>query len=128
MFGFCKSAPDIPIEHLDYKYIETCNDVNKLQKILQVLKSGEEGRYPELEDFAEKRLASQKPDSVLLEKSNREKMITELELEERQKITNNLQNMQYDQPNGTKEDNLPPIRTSKKNWPPGTKAKTANIK
>lgn len=114
MFGFCKSAPDIPIEHLDYKYIETCNDVNKLQKILQVLKSGEEGRYPELEDFAEKRLASQKPDSVLLEKSNREKMITELELEERQKITNNLQNMQYDQPNGTKEDNLPPIRTSKK--------------
>lgn len=38
MFGFCKSAPDIPIEHLDYKYIETCNDVNKLQKILQVLK------------------------------------------------------------------------------------------
>lgn len=31
-------------------------------------RSGEEGRYPELEDFAEKRLASQKPDR--LEKKN----------------------------------------------------------
>ena len=38
MFGFCKSDPSIPIEHLDYKYIETCQDSNKLQSILQILR------------------------------------------------------------------------------------------
>jgi hypothetical protein len=28
---------DIPIDHLDYKYVEKCNDVKELEKIYKVL-------------------------------------------------------------------------------------------
>lgn len=29
---------DIPLAHLDYKYIEECNDVKYLEKILRILR------------------------------------------------------------------------------------------
>jgi hypothetical protein len=38
MFGFCKSDASIPIEHLDYKYIDSCKDIEKLQKIVKILR------------------------------------------------------------------------------------------
>ena len=28
---------DIPIEHLDFKYVEKCNDVKELEKIYKIL-------------------------------------------------------------------------------------------
>ena len=32
--------PDVPIEKLDYKYLETCEDVEELRDIVAVLESG----------------------------------------------------------------------------------------
>jgi len=78
VYGYCKSDPDIPIGELDYGFIEKCEDVTKLSKILAILRSGEEGRYPDLEQFAEKQLAMKNPDSPLLEKFDREKKLSDL--------------------------------------------------
>lgn len=59
---------NIPIDHLDYKFIETCTDVKHLEKILSILRSGEEGCYPDLMEFCEKRLESLNPKSATLRK------------------------------------------------------------
>ncbi|KAF6101207.1 sperm associated antigen 1 [Phyllostomus discolor] len=66
-FGTTKTFK-IPIEHLDFKYIEKCSDVKHLEKILCVLRSGEEGYYPELTEFCEKRLKALAPQSRALRK------------------------------------------------------------
>ena len=34
---YCKNH-DIPVSHLDYPYIEKCNNVKELEKILKVLR------------------------------------------------------------------------------------------
>lgn len=41
----------IHVEMLDYGYIETCTDPKTLRGIVQVLKSGKEGLYPEVSDW-----------------------------------------------------------------------------
>ncbi len=50
------SVPDVPIEHLDYDYVNTCSNDKELIAILRVLRSGKEGRYYALEEHVEKRL------------------------------------------------------------------------
>jgi hypothetical protein len=47
---------DVPVEHLDYDYVGKCTDSKELVAILQVLRSGKEGRYAHLEHFVEERL------------------------------------------------------------------------
>ncbi len=47
---------DVPVEHLDYDYVKDCTDGKELVAILQVLRSGKEGRYLHLENFVEERL------------------------------------------------------------------------
>jgi len=56
--GLDKKIEDenVPIEHLDYGYVEKCTDAVELHSILRVLKSGREGRYFELEKFVEQRM------------------------------------------------------------------------
>ncbi|XP_043834595.1 sperm-associated antigen 1 [Dromiciops gliroides] len=66
-FGTTKTF-QIPIEHLDFKFIEKCSDVKHLEKILLVLRSGEEGFYPELIECCEKRIQSLCPESRILRK------------------------------------------------------------
>lgn len=56
----------IPIEHLDFGYIKTCQNVCELEKIIEILKSGEEGYYPDLMKFAEEKLREIDPDNRLL--------------------------------------------------------------
>lgn len=56
----------IPVQHFEYSYIETCRDSRELEKIIQVLRSGQEGHFPDLTRFAESRLAIIKPKSKLL--------------------------------------------------------------
>jgi tetratricopeptide (TPR) repeat protein len=56
----------IPVQHFEYCYIEKCKDGRELEKIVQVLRSGEEGYFPDLARFAENRLAAVKPKSKLL--------------------------------------------------------------
>ncbi|ELK08639.1 Sperm-associated antigen 1 [Pteropus alecto] len=69
LWGFGKTKTfKIPVEHLDFKYIEKCSDIKHLEKILCVLRSGEEGYYPELTEFCEKRLKGLAPESRALRK------------------------------------------------------------
>jgi hypothetical protein len=39
---------NVEVEWLDYEFVKNCNDVKKLQLILQTLKSGKEGHFPEV--------------------------------------------------------------------------------
>ncbi|ODN05495.1 Sperm-associated antigen 1 [Orchesella cincta] len=57
---------NIPIEHVDFSYVKTCNDAREVERILRVLKSGEEGSYPDLQRFVEERLEKLNPNSRLL--------------------------------------------------------------
>lgn len=57
---------NLPLSHLDYKYIESCNNPKEIEKIVNVLRSGDEGKYPDLERFAEKRLNELNPKSRAL--------------------------------------------------------------
>lgn len=56
---------DIPIEFLDFDYINTCSDAKMLEKIVKILRSGEEGFYPDLTKCAEKKLSELSPDSKM---------------------------------------------------------------
>lgn len=56
----------IPISHFEYDYIENCKDSKELEKILLILRSGEEGYFPDLENTTEKHLEIIKPRSKLL--------------------------------------------------------------
>lgn len=56
---------EIPIEFLDFSYIKTCSDVKMLEKIVKILRSGEEGFYPDLTKCAEEKLKSLNPDSKM---------------------------------------------------------------
>ncbi|BFZ01434.1 hypothetical protein BsWGS_04473 [Bradybaena similaris] len=58
----------LPLSHLEYSYIEKCTNVRELEKIVTVLRSGEEGKFPDLEMFAEKRLITLNPKSRILNK------------------------------------------------------------
>ncbi|XP_027872500.1 sperm-associated antigen 1 [Xiphophorus couchianus] len=60
----------VPVEHLDYDYIEKCKDVKYLEKILRILRSGEEGIYPHLIKFCESHLEKLNPNSRALRKEN----------------------------------------------------------
>jgi hypothetical protein len=41
-------SPQLDVDHLDFNYVDGCNDVPTLQAILQRLKSGKEGHYPQV--------------------------------------------------------------------------------
>lgn len=60
---------DIPVEHLSYEYISQCAGAKKLERIVTILRSGEEGHYPDLLKHAEKRLSVINPSSIILRKS-----------------------------------------------------------
>lgn len=56
----------IPIEHLDYGYIGECKNIKELGQILEILRSGEEGFYPDLNKFTESKLMELDPCNRLL--------------------------------------------------------------
>uniref|UniRef100_A0A3Q4G582 Sperm associated antigen 1 n=1 Tax=Neolamprologus brichardi TaxID=32507 RepID=A0A3Q4G582_NEOBR len=58
----------VPVEHLDYDYIEKCKDVRYIEMILRTLRSGEEGIYPHLIKFCESHLEKLDPKSRALRK------------------------------------------------------------
>lgn len=57
---------DIPIDHLSFEYVGNCNDVKELERMVKILKSGEEGYYPDLLRSAEERLKKINPNSRVL--------------------------------------------------------------
>lgn len=50
------NLPDIPIEHLEYSYVEKCSNRTELENILLVLKSGKHGKFEMLEKTVEDRM------------------------------------------------------------------------
>ncbi|XP_031214725.1 sperm-associated antigen 1 [Mastomys coucha] len=123
-FGTTKTFK-IPIEHLDFKYIETCSDVKHLEKILCVLRSGEEGYYPELIEFCEKRLTLLAPKSRALRKDQPAATASSFSAEEWEKIDSDLKSWvsEIKREESTRhfhdpeehlgvEDPLPPVRGS----------------
>ncbi|KAF6101206.1 sperm associated antigen 1 [Phyllostomus discolor] len=123
-FGTTKTFK-IPIEHLDFKYIEKCSDVKHLEKILCVLRSGEEGYYPELTEFCEKRLKALAPQSRALRKDKPAATASSFTAGEWEKIDGDIkswvseikkeENKIHSHATGTfpeKEENLPPVRGS----------------
>ncbi|XP_054446038.1 sperm-associated antigen 1 [Pteronotus mesoamericanus] len=121
-FGTTKTFK-IPVEHLDFKYIEKCSDVKHLEKILCVLRSGEEGYYPELTEFCEKRLTGLAPKSRALRKDKPAATASSFTAGEWEKIDGDIkswvseikkeENKIQSHETGTfpeKEENLPPVR------------------
>ncbi|XP_064614631.1 LOW QUALITY PROTEIN: sperm-associated antigen 1-like [Liolophura sinensis] len=119
---------DIPLSHLDYKYVEGCSDVKELEKILKVLRSGDEGRYPDLERTCEEKIEQLNPDSRVLRKDKPAAQPGDLDKEEWEIISDgikdfttemkNLENRGHSKPSDC-GDNLPPVRGS------GTKVNTS---
>ncbi|XP_069477536.1 sperm-associated antigen 1 [Ambystoma mexicanum] len=117
----------IPIDHLDYKFIETCTDVKHLEKILIILRSGEEGCYPDLTEFCEKRLESLDPKSRALRKDKPAATAASFPSEEWQAIEDDVEGWVTDikvkekticfpKTENTFQEklaNLPPVRSSK---------------
>lgn len=56
----------MPIEHLDFDYVRNCVNAKEIERILEILKSGEEGHYPQLTEFTEKRLRDLDPANKML--------------------------------------------------------------
>ncbi|XP_014289302.1 RNA polymerase II-associated protein 3 isoform X2 [Halyomorpha halys] len=57
---------EIPINHLDFKYVKKCCNILEIERILRILRSGEEGHYPELLKCVEERLKFLSPDHKAL--------------------------------------------------------------
>ncbi|XP_049556187.1 sperm-associated antigen 1 isoform X3 [Orcinus orca] len=123
-FGTTKTFK-IPVEHLDFKYIEKCSDVKHLEKILCVLRSGEEGYYPELTEFCEKRLSGLAPGSRALRREKPAATAASFTPEEWEKIDGDIKSwvseikkeddkihFQENETFPAMEDNLPPVRGS----------------
>ncbi|CAB1321403.1 unnamed protein product [Coregonus sp. 'balchen'] len=86
------AAAAVPVDHLDYGYIEKCTDVKHLGKILRVLRSGDEGIYPHLIEFCESRLERLDPRSRALRKDNPPATAACLSGDEWSQITDELKN------------------------------------
>ncbi|XP_045900678.1 sperm-associated antigen 1-like isoform X2 [Micropterus dolomieu] len=84
----------IPVEHLDYDYIEKCKDVKYLEKILRVLRSGDEGIFPHLINFCESHLEKLNPRSRALRKENPVATAASLSKDEWSQIVNDLKTWQ----------------------------------
>ncbi|KFZ45316.1 Sperm-associated antigen 1, partial [Antrostomus carolinensis] len=129
----------IPIGHLDYKFIEKCTDVKHLEKILRVLRSGEEGCYPELTLFCEKRIEHLDPRSKALRKDKPAATASDFTAEEWETINGELMSWLTEMNEDDKkrqflrtdtlherEDNLPPIRCSSSCLPANQNKKLQN--
>lgn len=57
---------DIPISHLDFEYIKISENVKEIEKMVLILRSGEEGYFPELTNCAVNRLKFLHPNSKVL--------------------------------------------------------------
>lgn len=56
---------EIPIQYLDFEYVKTCTDAKTLEKVVIILRSGEEGYFPDLTRCAEEKLRELMPNSKL---------------------------------------------------------------
>uniref|UniRef100_A0A3B4TXM9 Sperm associated antigen 1 n=1 Tax=Seriola dumerili TaxID=41447 RepID=A0A3B4TXM9_SERDU len=114
----------VPVEHLEYDYIEKCKDVKYLEKILKVLRSGDEGIYPQLIKFCESHLDKLHPRSPALRKENLVATAASLSKDEWSQIVDELKTWQEETKktetslkqqsmfDDLVKENMPPIRGS----------------
>ncbi|XP_027010357.2 sperm-associated antigen 1 isoform X2 [Tachysurus fulvidraco] len=121
----------IPLEHLDYSYIQHCQDLKYLEKILNVLRSGTEGTYPQLTDFCEKRIETLDPRHRALRKDKFPATAASFSTDEWKHITDDLQTWQREitereqqlmQSPTLNPDTLHPVRNFTLERPPNTTA------
>eukprot|EP00794_Sanderia_malayensis_P011962 gene11962-13199_t len=141
-FGFCKSDQNISIAHLDYKYIEKCSDSKEIEKLLKILRSGEEGSYPDLVRFTEDRLTSLNPKSKLLLQENLLKGIKDVGKDEGNSLIEDLKSwseqmtmldnsIKKASDNSKTDSSFPPIRSTqmeKENNPTLVEEKSTEVK
>ncbi|KFV60911.1 Sperm-associated antigen 1, partial [Tyto alba] len=129
----------IPIGHLDYKFIEKCTDIKHLEKILRVLRSGEEGCYPELTLFCEKRIEHLDPRNRALRKDKPAATASDFTAEEWETINGELMSWVTEMNEDEKktqflrtdrlherQDTLPPVRCSSSCLPANQNKKLQN--
>ncbi|KYN17569.1 PREDICTED: RNA polymerase II-associated protein 3 [Trachymyrmex cornetzi] len=83
---------NIPVENISYEFISQCTDGRTLERIVLILRSGEEGDYPDLTKHAEERLARIKPTSALLRKAEPVLRRNMLNANEQQEIDDDISN------------------------------------
>ncbi|KYN38071.1 Sperm-associated antigen 1 [Trachymyrmex septentrionalis] len=83
---------NIPVENVSYEFISQCTDGRTLERIVLILRSGEEGDYPDLTKHAEERLARIKPTSALLRKAEPVLRRNMLNANEQQEIDDDISN------------------------------------
>ncbi|XP_018320722.1 sperm-associated antigen 1 isoform X2 [Agrilus planipennis] len=81
---------NIPDYYLDFEYVNKCTNGKTLEKILKILRSGEEGYYPQLVQATEERLKLINPSSKLLRVVTPAVSKKDLEKEEVTKLTTDL--------------------------------------
>ncbi|XP_041843536.1 sperm-associated antigen 1-like isoform X2 [Melanotaenia boesemani] len=120
-----RQKSSVPVEHLDYDYIEKCRDAKYLEKILRVLRSGNEGIYPHLIKFCESHLEKMNPRSRALRKEMPEVTAASLPEDEWSQIAHELKTWEEETKNtetslkhqsmfdDLEKDKMPPVRGSK---------------
>jgi tetratricopeptide (TPR) repeat protein len=113
---------DIPVEFLDFEYIKSCTDARMIEKIVKILRSGEEGYFPDLTKCAEDKLKELKPCSKMFRTEEPIKSKDQLDDEARSKIEDEIKSFVDEM---KKQDEiLKDIKPKeKKNEPPIRKAK-----
>eukprot|EP00117_Sycon_ciliatum_P033062 scpid90857/ scgid5427/ Sperm-associated antigen 1; HSD-3.8; Infertility-related sperm protein Spag-1 len=81
----------VPVEHLDFAYVQSCSNVKELERILKVLKSGSEGHYPELIAATEDQLGIYNPKSLLLRHDQAAVRTSQLPEDERLNLLNDME-------------------------------------
>ncbi|XP_048880371.1 sperm-associated antigen 1-like isoform X2 [Brienomyrus brachyistius] len=112
----------VPVEHLDYVYIQNCSDLRYLETIVDVLRSGEEGMYPHLTEFCEKRIEKLNPKSRALRKRQAPATAADFSFEEWSQIAEELKSWETETKRAEAElrevspsdsvENVPPVRGS----------------
>ncbi|GFQ78593.1 sperm-associated antigen 1 [Trichonephila clavata] len=82
---------NLTVDQLDYKYIENCKNVKQLERVLRVLRSGEEGIYPHLIKFCEEKLKELDPNNKYLQLPKRIVNYSDLPEAERKSIISDLE-------------------------------------
>ncbi|XP_058462379.1 sperm-associated antigen 1 [Malaya genurostris] len=109
----------ILIEHLEFDYIGQCADERELEKIVKVLRSGEEGYFSELTTFAEERLKVLNPKNKVFRKETplgtRETVPTDCWKQISSDLegwANQMKSVNNNEPNvkGLSQNSIPPIR------------------
>ncbi|TDG49962.1 hypothetical protein AWZ03_003472 [Drosophila navojoa] len=112
----------IPISNLDFGYVEKCENAREMEKIVMILRSGEEGYFPDLTRCAEDKLKKLKPDSKLFrteEKIQQSNVLAKHELKPIYDWTNEIKNKDNVLSELKEEDtvpslDIPPVRKTTK--------------